>query len=52
MVWEFRLNKYAFFTSGHLDNDRNLEADGIPNKQFTMDWKVTKISLRFDLWNF
>ncbi len=21
MTWEFRINKFAFFTSGHLDND-------------------------------
>lgn len=28
MTWEFRLNKYAFFSSGHLDND---EIDGSTN---------------------
>lgn len=21
LTWEFRINRYAFFTSGHLDND-------------------------------
>ena len=52
MIWEFRLNKFAFFSSGHLDNVRPKVADGIPNKQFVMDWKITKMSIRFDLWNF
>jgi hypothetical protein len=32
MVWEFRLNKFAFFASGHLDNNRPTTADGVPNK--------------------
>lgn len=32
MIWEFRLNKFAFFSSGHMDNMRPREADGEPNK--------------------
>jgi hypothetical protein len=32
MIWEFRLNKYAFFASGHLDNIRPRDADGVPTK--------------------
>lgn len=52
MTWEFRLNKFAFYSSGHLDNQRPLDADGEPNRQFNINWKVTKMSIRFDLWNF
>ncbi len=32
MIWEFRLNKYAFFTSGHLDNDVSENAATPPTK--------------------
>jgi len=64
LTWEFRLNIYAFFASGHLDNNRGYNEysstnvkigiipDGIPNKFFNMNWKVTNISIRLDLWDF
>jgi hypothetical protein len=52
MTWEFRLNRYAFFASGHLDNQKPRNGDGVPAKQFNMNWKVTKMSIRFDLWRF
>lgn len=33
MTWEFRLNRYAFYSSGHLDNDDSTgNQTSVPNE--------------------
>jgi len=48
MTWEFRLNRFAIFMSGHKKNDGTTN-QVTASEQFHT---VKKISMHFDIWDF
>ena len=53
--WEFRLNRHAIYMSGHKkykEENPNLSSYDSQFHNGRSGWKVNKISLHFDLWDF
>lgn len=57
MTWEFRLNRFAIFMSGHKKNDGTTDqvtaSEQFHNGNTAREgWTVKKISMHFDIWDF
>lgn len=55
MLWEFRMNPFAFFASGHkwsLKDAAGATTGTMGNYQHAMKYQITYFSMHFDLWTF